>query len=149
MAGRPSTFNQDIFEEICQRVSTGESLRSVCRSDEKFPPESTVRLWVMSDVPQGIAAQYARAKDMQMESWADEITDIADDGTNDWMTIRRGDQEIEVENREVVNRSRLRVDARKWLMSKIAPKKYADRIQTEITGANGGPLNITWQAPQG
>lgn len=143
--GRPSTFDQKIFDEICERVATGQSLRAVCRSAEKFPAESVVRGWVLKDEPAGINAQYAQAKDSQMEAWADEITEIADDGTNDWMTIKRGGEEVEVENKEVVNRSRLRVDARKWLMSKIAPKKYADRILNEHTGASGGPLVVTWQ----
>ena len=75
-----------------------------------------------------------------MESWADEITEISDDGSNDWMTVKRGGGEVEVENREVVNRSRLRVDTRKWLMSKIAPKKYAERLA--LTGEEGGPVQI-------
>lgn len=81
-----------------------------------------------------------------MEAWADEITDICDDGTNDWMIVKRGGEDVEVENKEVVNRSRLRVDTRKWLMSKIAPKKYAERIQQEISGKDGGPVVVTWQS---
>ena len=78
-----------------------------------------------------------------MEAWADEITEISDDGTNDWMTIQRGGEAVEVENKEVLNRSRLRVDTRKWLMSKIAPKKYAERIAH--TGPTGeGPVQVQW-----
>lgn len=64
-----------------------------------------------------------------MEAWADEITEISDDGTNDWMTIKRGGDEVDVPNNEVLQRSRLRVDTRKWLMSKIAPKKYGEKIE--------------------
>ncbi len=143
---RPGIFDQAKFDEICARVSTGESLRSVCR-DEGFPAAPTIRLWVVMDTPKGVSAQYARAREAQMEAWSDEITEIADDGTNDWMTVKRGGEDVEVENKEVVNRSRLRVDTRKWLMSKIAPKKYAERIQAEVTGSDGGPIVVSWQPP--
>jgi len=64
----------------------------------------------------------------KLRRWADELLEISDDGTNDWMTITQGGEEREVPNQEVLQRSRLRVDTRKWLMSKIAPKKYSEKI---------------------
>ena len=65
---------------------------------------------------------------------ADEIIDIADEGVNDLMTVVYGDEEYEKENKEVVNRSRLRVDTRKWLLSKLIPKKYGDKIDVTSGG---------------
>lgn len=142
--GRVSTFDQGIFDEICHRLATGETLRAICRSDEdRFPLHVTLLGWVVKDEPKGIADQYARAREACMHSMIDETVEIADDGTNDWMTIKRGGEDVAVENREVVNRSRLRVDTRKWLASKICPKLYGDRLQAEVTGASGGPIAIT------
>lgn len=91
----------------------------------------------MLDDRNGFAAHYARARELQIEAMADELIEISDDGTNDWMTIQRGGQEVEVPNQEVLQRSRLRVDTRKWLMSKIMPKKYADKTLTELSGEVG------------
>jgi hypothetical protein len=46
----------------------------------------------------------------------------------------------EVENHEAINRSRLRVDTRKWLIARMAPKKYGDRVTNEVVGKDGGPI---------
>lgn len=118
--GRPTEFDQATADAICQRMALGESLRKICR-DEDMPAESTVRLWAVSDRA-GFYAQYARARASQMEAMAEDIIDIADDKEED------------------PQRARLRVDTRKWLMSKIAPKVYGDRTRHELTGAGGGPI---------
>ena len=138
--GRPSTFDRAIADQILARVSNGETLRQVCRS-EGMPPESTVRNWAVYDYD-GFAAQYARARDAQMEAWADETIDIADDARNDWIereNARTGATFIAL-NEEAISRARLRVDQRKWLMSKWKPSTYGDKITAEHTGKDGGPI---------
>jgi hypothetical protein len=70
---------------------------------------------------------------MQMELMATEILDIADDGSNDTYETDDGEKV----NQDHINRSRLRVDTRKWLMSKLAPKKYGEKVQQEVTGNIG------------
>ena len=84
--------------------------------------------------------RYARAKEMQADLLAEEILDIADDGSNDFMTIIKNDVEYTVENKEWLNRSRLRVDSRKWIASKLKPKKYGDKMA--LTGNDGGPIEV-------
>lgn len=86
--------------------------------------------------------QYARAREAQADKFADDIISIADDGKSD--TYIDDDGNVRTDQ-EVIARSRLRVDARKWLASKMAPKKYGDKITSEHTGADGGPLVVTWQ----
>ena len=87
--------------------------------------------------------QYARAREQQQEFYAEEILDIADDGQNDYMERLNKNGEIEmVVNHENIQRSRLRVDTRKWIMSKLAPKKYGDKVQQEISGKDGGELIV-------
>lgn len=74
--------------------------------------------------------QYARAREAQADTLADEILDIADDATNDFMMTEQG---LKYDG-DSVQRSRLRVDSRKWLAGKLRPKKYGDKIETEHTG---------------
>jgi hypothetical protein len=136
--GRPSLYTPELATSICARLVSGESLRAICEPDD-MPAESTVRLWNTDNV-NGFAAQYARAREGQADFLAEEIIAIADDGTNDWME-RRSEAEKGagvmtgwVVNGEHVNRSRLRVDARKWFASKVAPKKYGDKLDVDHTG---------------
>lgn len=74
--------------------------------------------------------------DLRCERMAEEIQEISDDGSNDWME-REG---ITVADHEHIQRSKLRVDSRKWLLSKMMPKKYGDRVSAEVTGADGKDL---------
>jgi hypothetical protein len=139
MTGRPSTYSQEIADEVCRRLAGGESLRAICR-DEGIPDESTVRLWALDD-REGFAAQYARAREVQFLAIADELLEIADDGRNDWMQRRGNDERGGWElNGEHIQRSRVRIDTRKWMLSKMLPKVYGDKTEVAVTGANGGPV---------
>lgn len=104
---------------------------------EGMPSVRTVLRWLRED-KDGFCAQYARAKEEQADMMIEEMIDISDDGTNDLMTIEKGDMSYEIENKEVTNRSKLRVDTRKWIASKLKPKKYGDKL--EHTGKDGGPI---------
>ena len=108
-----------------------------------MPPDATVRLWVVDNV-QGFAAQYTRARDLGLDVMAEEVLDISDDGRNDWVEreTARGTPYVAL-NEEALGRSRLRVDARKWYLSKLAPKRYGEKQAVELTGADGGPVQIS------
>ncbi len=135
--GRPSNYSLDIAIEICARLATGESLNSICR-DESMPGLSTVYRWIAAQ--DEFRELYARAREDQADTLADEIVDISDDAHNDWME-RNGKDDVGWQlNGEHIQRSRLRVDARKWVAAKLKPKKYGERVQQELTGADGGPL---------
>ncbi len=114
--GRPSKYTQDLADEICEGLALGDSLRTVCKED-KMPSVKTVFNW-MHTHPEFLQ-QYARAKEESADAMADEVLDIADDGSNDWMHIHKGDYEGWQLNGEALQRSRLRVDTRKWLMSNL------------------------------
>ena len=133
--GRPSDFTQATADLICERLADGESLRKICRGDG-MPAESTVRLWAMDDV-QGFSAQYTRSREIGYERLSDELLEIADDGSNDTYETDSGT----AVNQDVIARSRLRVDTRKWMLSKMLPKRYGDKITQEHTGAV--TLNVT------
>lgn len=133
---RASTRTQEIVNTILDRITAGESLRSICR-DEAMPAASTFLLWVTKD--ELLAEQYARACAERAEAHAEELLEIADDGQNDWMEKfgKDGESLGWMVNGEAMQRSRLRVDTRKWLMSKMKPKKYGDKIE------HSGELNLT------
>ena len=123
--------------EILERLTNGESLRAICRTDG-FPSEGTVRLWERED--QDFATQYARARDIGCERLADELLSIADDGTNDTFTDKDGNSRTDY---DVIARSRLRVDTRKWLLSKMLPKKYGERIELAGEVKTDNTIHIT------
>ncbi len=137
--GRPTKYTKALAREICQCMADGASLREVCRA-ERMPAESTVRGWAIDDV-EGFSAQYARGVELRAMRWAEEALEIADDGTNDWIKRRSEDGEVQVIfDHEHIQRSRLRVDTRKWLLSKVLPKVYGDKLQH--TGEGGGPIRV-------
>ncbi|MGX1587333.1 terminase small subunit-like protein [Brevundimonas diminuta] len=104
---RPLEFNEAVADAICERLADGESLRSICRDDE-MPAKSTVFKW-LGLIP-AFADQYARARETQADSLADDIVDIADNKTLE------------------PNDKRVRIDARKWLAGKLRPKAYGDKV---------------------
>ena len=122
VGGRPSSFTQATADEICERLASGKGLAEICR-DPVMPSEATVYRWL--DQHEAFTAQYAKARLLQADHFGDEILEIADEGSL-----------------EDTQRARLRVDARKWLMSKLAPKKYGDRVAQELSGPDGGPIAI-------
>lgn len=120
--GRPSEYSDEVADRICERLVEGHSLRKIALDDD-MPSASTVFKW-LSQQPK-FAEQYARAREAQADTLADEIVDIADDGSNDFMG------EDEKYNGDAVARSKLRVEARKWVAAKLKPKKYGDRSVQE------------------
>jgi hypothetical protein len=123
-----STYTQEVADEICALLESGESLNAVCKRD-RMPLEQTVRGWARDD-REGFAAKYARAREIGYLRLADEILEISDDGTRDTYKDEAG---VERTDQDHIARSRLRVDSRKWLLSKMLPKVFGDKIEGEVT----------------
>ena len=118
--GRPSLFSQPLVDEICERISLGETLRSLCL-DNHMPDRITVLRW-LKKYPE-FRNQYTQARLDQADTFAEEIIDIG---------RTAGDAQL----------GRLQMDALKWASSKIAPKKYGDKVEHEVTGSS--KLNLTF-----
>jgi len=123
--GRPTKYSQELADELCAELAEGKSLRTVCL-DNDMPSKQTVFRWLRTN--ENFCDQYARAKVEAVNAWTDEILDIADDGTNDWMTIEVNGVKKRVIDHEAIQRSRLRIDTRKWIASKLVPKKYGNKL---------------------
>ena len=115
-----TNYTREVSDIICTKMSEGESLRAICR-DPGMPSESTVRGWAVRDVD-GFSDRYRAARQLLLEYWSDEIVSIADDG------------ELDPRDRQI------RTGIRQWLMSKLAPRRYGDKLQ--LGGDPESPLQI-------
>lgn len=131
--GRPTVYTKKLAETICARIAQGEGLKSICQADD-MPGAPTVYRWLRMKDYAEFREMYARAREDQQDHWANEIIEIADDATNDWVERQTNRETITVVDSEHINRARLRVDTRKWLMAKLAPRKYGDFKTLEHQG---------------
>lgn len=134
---RPTKYNQKLVKKICEVVSTHpEGLKKLCGMFEWMPAEAQINKWRIK-YPE-FRVLYAQAKLIQAELLAEDCLDIADDTRLDTITKTNKDgEEYEVANNEWINRSRLRVDTRKWLAAKLLPKLYGDAKRVEdLEGQN-------------
>jgi hypothetical protein len=133
--GQQTKYSDALADEICERLAMGESLNAICQ-DPYMPAENRVRQWVLDDRAdksgngRGFAAKYARARAIGYECLADEIIDISDAPI---MFEGRPDNAL-------VQQARLRSDNRKWFLSKVLPKRFGDKVTTEVTGDPSAPL---------
>lgn len=121
-------FSQETFDLICIRIAEGESLRKICLDDD-MPSKTSVMRWLVDN--EGIRDQYARAREQQADTLFEECLDIADETGRDIVVV----DGVERPNNEVINRSRLRIDTRKWMAGKLRPKKYGDKLDVDMKAA--------------
>jgi len=129
--GRPSSYTPQIAREICERLAAGESLLSICR-DDHVPHRATIHRWILDDV-EGFRDSYTRARELGLDVMADEILEIANTPVEG---VRREESEdgYKEVREDMLGHRRLQVDARKWLLAKLAPKKYGDKQDINLTG---------------
>ena len=128
MGGKPK-FGQATRDAIISALEQGKSLRAACLG-EGMPTPRAVLDWVVDD-PEGFGTQYARAREVGYLLLADELLAISDDGTGDTWTDEDGNERT---NQDVIARSRLRVDTRKWMLSKMLPKVYGEKLDVAHSG---------------
>lgn len=155
-AGAPRRYDRAaVAEHVCSELKRGRSLESICK-EAGMPHVATFLDWVAAD-PEGIGQDYAHAREIGYSLLADEIIAIADK-THEWVTIQELDpdgkplfdekgaprlkQVLMPLNSDVVAHKRVQIDTRKWMLSKMLPKVYGDKVTQEHTGADGGPIAI-------
>jgi transposase-like protein len=136
--GRPTLYTPELAERILHELADGRSVRDICRADG-MPAAATVRLWVIKD-RDGFAARFRRARECAYHDMEEELREIVDDGRNDWIERRaRARGRETVPNRENIQRSRLRYEARRWLLSNALPKFYGNRIAPDAKDEASNP----------
>lgn len=140
--GRPSLYTEELAADICARLADGHSLREIC-SEDGMPDRVTVLRWVFTN--EGFRHQYQRAREMQSEAMADELKDIADDGSNDWMERhnRKGESVGWMENGEAIKRSALRINTRQWIAERMQPKRWGAKKEITVQNPDGSPVGQT------
>jgi hypothetical protein len=132
--GRPSKYTKVLADKICDRIMSGESLLSICK-DPSMPSRSNIHKWILKY--QYFRDNYACAREVRADILFDEILDIADETSQDTITDEDG---YEKPNSEWITRSKLRVDARKWTLSKMQPKKYGDKLEVDQKTEHSGKI---------
>lgn len=130
-------YTPELADMICAQLADGVSLRTVCLAKD-MPDKATVFRWLRK-YPE-FRALYAAAKEESADALVEDMLDIADDGKNDWMEVHRGDAVSWQANGEAIQRSRLRVDTRKWIAAKMKPKKYGEKVEHAVGGIDGKPI---------
>jgi hypothetical protein len=137
--GRPSSYSDELAARICAELACGKSLRTVCKP-EGMPSLETIFRW-LREKPE-FRDQYAHAKNESADALVEEMLDIADDASGDH------DDEGRFVS-ENVQRSKLRIDTRKWIAAKMKPKKFGDQIDVNHGGQNDNPLTALIMSVQG
>jgi len=128
MKATPKLEKQKKITEVLTQMREGKSLRQA--SKMAGVARQTFLDWVDKD--QELSGQYARARSDMIDKIADDIMTIADEDL-----IPTGEGKVDS---AMVQKQRLRVDTRKWLLSKMAPKKYGDKL--ELSGDEQAPVSI-------
>ena len=142
--GRPSLYSPELAARFCERMIDGESLRSICR-DESMPCASSIALWRRQHAE--FSAQYEIAREIRADLGFDDIQEVADNGTNDWMEVHDPENPGYRANGEHIQRSRLRVDTMKWRLARMNPKQYGEKSAHELSGPNGGAIPVRDETP--
>lgn len=108
MAGRPSVYREDLFKEALNRISEGESLKSICE-DAHMPNRSSIMKWLSES--QDLSDKYARAKERCADKWFEELREHADNAVKDHAKTQA---------------YKLKIDTDKWILARMAPRKYGE-----------------------
>jgi hypothetical protein len=120
---RRHDYSQEMAVLICDRIVEGASLRQICQ-DPNMPARSTIFVWL--EEHKEFARSYTLARQIQIEDLMGESLEIADDSSNDWIDGEGLDgKRYRVFNPDSIQRSKLRLAARKWRISKLMPKRYS------------------------
>lgn len=157
--GRPSIYTPELADEICNRIASGRTTLSVSR-DEDMPALSTIYDWRDSGKHPMFSEMYARAREKLCQHWADEIVEdslnqsrdqqervIKKDGYSEKLGTYNETVVTTSSDNTAVQRDKLIVDTKKWLLARLRPKEYGDKIEQQLTGKDGAEfqpiLNIT------
>ena len=119
----------EIFEKVCMRVEDGEPVRQILEDDDVFSRTVFYKLLEQKDKSE----RYTRAREIRADKIFEEILQIADKQNEDVIRTAEGD----IINHNVINRNRLQIDARKWVLSKMLPNKYGDKTKIEHESPDG------------
>lgn len=157
---RPAARKYDrdvVSDHIIGELARGRSLLNICTVDEGVPDTATFLQWVNEDDPEGLSLRYAQARELGYRRMADEIVELSNK-KGEWVDVQDLDEDgrplLDADgmpilkkvfmplNSDVIAHTRLQIDTRKWVLAKMLPKIYGDKVQQEHTGKDGGPIQM-------
>lgn len=139
--GRPSSYSPELADRICEKIAISDKgLHRICAENPEFPEPETIRAWKWRH-PE-FAAKYARAKEEQQEWIIEGAVDIADDGSNDTYIDEECKPRVDHDH---IQRSKLRVDTRKWVAARLARKRFGDKVDVNHGGQADNPIQALYQ----
>lgn len=139
--GRPTIFTPEMGDDICQHIADGLSVRKVCEIDG-MPKMTTIFRWLADGEHEVFRTQYEKSREIGLEVHADSILEIADTPLEGVETKIMADGGVEVKKGDMLGHRRLQIDARKWVLSKLLPKKYGDKMNVDMSIQQKQPLVI-------
>jgi hypothetical protein len=119
---------KEIVDFVCNEIAEGKSLRFVFNNNKDLPNRDTFFNWIDNDKEK--SDQYARAMELRQEKIFEEILEIADT-PKEGIKKKETDKGVEITTGDMIQHRRLQVDARKWMLGKMNPKKYGDKLETD------------------
>lgn len=135
--GRPTTYSKETADAICALLAEGKSIRTVCEIDG-MPAISTFFKWLREH--EEFSKQYASAKQEAADAMAEDLLYIADTPQVGEEVTTKANGDVETKRSDMLGHRRLQVDTRKWLMAKMKPKKYGEKL--ELSGDEESPLTV-------
>lgn len=132
----------EIFEKICIEIESGRSLRSILKNDDNMPSSSTFFIWLNENDSK--SKRYELAASLRTDALFDEIVEIAYNIEQGETTKTNNKGEYEVTTGDMLGHRRLKIDALKWSLSKLNPKKYGDKIDHTTDGEKINVTTIKW-----
>lgn len=130
-------YTQELGEDLCGHLANGGKVNEWCRAHNL----DAAMIWRWEQRHPEFRQALARAREAQAFYWANEIVELADDSTDDWMEVNRGTVDkprmVTLFNRDHYERVRTKIQTRQWLMAKYSPKLFGEKIEVEQTGAPG------------
>jgi hypothetical protein len=139
---RVTKFDEKIATSLLAKIAGGQSVRKIC-AKAPFPTRETFYRWIREN--ENFAAKYIEAKDLCADALAEEILEIADEAENDFSVIETEKGKEYRANGAKLERAKIRIDARKWTASKLAPKKYGNNLKVESDNKHTGEMKIIFE----
>ena len=136
--GRPTIYTESLAAKICQRIADGESIRAIC-NDPNIPSTTTVFRWIASEKCKGFRELYEASMQIRLETLGDGLIDLAD------APIERN--AAGAIDSAAVQIRRLQIETRRWILSKLLPRKYGDRMNLDHQG-DGITLHVVTGVPE-
>ena len=145
--GRPSAYTEELADKICNLIVQGMSCNKISQLDN-MPAKSIIYYWLSKH--KSFLDKYTQALEIRSLTYLDEVSDIADDGSNDYYEKKgKNGETFMAFDSEHVQRSRLRIETRLKMLEKLQPRKYGAKVDLNHGVQENNPIMQLLQVARG